>query len=996
MEFSPPTARSSIDGQREHKKQILEHPSNNTDYSGIKSRPSIHIEQNEIEIQPINNDAEIIASIDLPKAKEYVPTNQQQKSAATKLTLFNKIYDPANENLTPDRSEQNECDEYDENQMSFVKPKTKTSTVFNVDRTGSKSKLAIMLSYLSGDSKDEVDNSSDKISETASNKNETSASLNTASNTTVTFSTATTTSIINLLTSSSPTSTENVLLSEPKSPSSSAAATVTSSTTDSTKITGISFSLPTKTETSIATNEKETVQLPVVIANLPSVPISTTSTSITTPSELPPRIGGFSFAATSTLQSTPTIAKPLNISFGLNTSPTVSTTIDSASKPALPTFSFGSKPTPTTTVSAPLGTSTGGFTFGTTTTKPTDLNKTIDLTPSQSTPAVNTGTPLTTSTSAISFDSTKSVELPKNAPLIFQSNSKTTVPPLSFGNKIAQTNPGSMPAGAIDSSFYFGATQNAATPSFGAANIPKTTASVETAPATTTPSTGFTFGSANTASNQTLSTVQFGNSISNDKQNNLVPTFGQTKSIATPATGIFGAAIPSTASTGAFSFGSKNSNAPPVTTTATTTTSSQPNTNLFGATTSPPTFGNTFNSSANSAFGGFSANTNTVSAFKATDSTPTFGNTNNQSSSTNLFGSTAPQKTEQTFGSVSNQKNATSGFLAGATKPALSFGHSTAPAFGSSSNNSSTSAFGSGLSHTPAFGSSSNVFGSASNQTQPTIGSNTNLFNTQNSTTTGTFGAAQPSVQPSGGTFSFGQSSVTTTPSNLGLFGSTATNTSTNSPFAFGQNTSTVPQQNGGIFRSQATDSSSPFAFNASGNTINNTSAMTAPPSFGDSTSAFNFSAKPSAFGSQPSVTTDVKPAFSFNANNNASANVPSFGSPPANQSPFGANNAVPVGANSTFTFGANATDTSKSFNFNANPSDNTNNMFGGPTTAPAVVAPFTFSAPGGLGTATPSANAFQFNAQPAAANIFSIGPGNTSNAAKGRPIRQATRRINK
>lgn len=83
------------------------------------------------------------------------------------------------------------------------------------------------------------------------------------------------------------------------------------------------------------------------------------------------------------------------------------------------------------------------------------------------------------------------------------------------------------------------------------------------------------------------------------------------------------------------------------------------------------------------------------------------------------------------------------------------------------------------------------------------------------------------------------------------------------------------------------------------------------------------------------------------------------------------------------FSFNApnNSADTSKPF------------AFGGPATAPAATAAsFSFNAP----NQTPPPNAFQFNAQqPAATNIFSIGPGSGTNTTKtGRPMRTATRRI--
>lgn len=83
----------------------------------------------------------------------------------------------------------------------------------------------------------------------------------------------------------------------------------------------------------------------------------------------------------------------------------------------------------------------------------------------------------------------------------------------------------------------------------------------------------------------------------------------------------------------------------------------------------------------------------------------------------------------------------------------------------------------------------------------------------------------------------------------------------------------------------------------------------------------------------------------------------------------------------SSFSFGSanSPPEAAKPFSFNAS----------APSPAPAA---FSFSAPN-----QGAQNAFQFNAtpQPAAANIFSIGPGSGSNTAKtGRPMKTAVRRM--
>lgn len=344
---------------------------------------------------------------------------------------------------------------------------------------------------------------------------------------------------------------------------------------------------------------------------------------------------------------------------------------------------------------------------------------------------------------------------------------------------------------------------------------------------------------------------QFGNN-SNTNVTTAPMAFGSAAASNTQqTTSIFGAvnttnANTTTATPSTFSFGANK----PATTTKPSIFGT-PTTQSAGAFSSPtpaPTFGT---NPTNPIFGSI---TNPAAAAAATATTTT---------AAGLFGSATPAQNTPIFGSSntsSTQPKVENAF--GMSNP-----NNSTPVFGSPN---PTNTFGSSI-NPPAFGSTNNVFGSAA-ATQ--IGSNTNLFSAPATTTQAKFGSTS-------GVFTFGQNASqtpATTTAPTGIFGSANTTTNTNSAFVFGHNNSTVPAQSNNIFGSKPVENA------------NTNPALSAPPAFGSTSPAFNFSAKP-VFGAQSE---SKPPAFSFNAPSTAPANVSAFGSAPAAQ--FGNTNSNGIG----------------------------------------------------------------------------------------------------
>lgn len=264
----------------------------------------------------------------------------QEIRKTPKLTLFNKDYSTI----------KNQCeieDDEDENSVSFVKPKTKTSKLFSLNRNRKPSKLSMILSSLRGDeSIDEVDTVKAKITETVTSESEEKkvsepASLITTTN--VTFSTATTTSILN-----TPLSTVNTVVSEiPKAIESNAEVKCaieinnTQSTVVSTEV-----SKPETLKPSVAISSTEATQ--TTVSNIPLQTVASSSENsmpTTTNSSSQPitRVGGFSFGQNTVLEAKPIPVKATD-STQVSTAPGLTM--------SKPTFSFGAKPsenmTPTT------------------------------------------------------------------------------------------------------------------------------------------------------------------------------------------------------------------------------------------------------------------------------------------------------------------------------------------------------------------------------------------------------------------------------------------------------------------------------------------------------------------------------------------------------------------------------------------------------------------------------------------------------------------------
>lgn len=401
---------------------------------------------------------------------EQQTTPQKQESKMPKLTLFNKDYGTdISRECKDDVNEDDEEEEEDENSISFVKPKSSKSTLFNLNKKkdSSKTKLAMMLSFLRGDeSKDEVDSAPvlNKIVNTEK-KDEDKANLSTS--TVVTFSTATTTSVLNSSIVPSSTITTNTLESSVK---------VTETSTADSKNETVSKPLMTfspmpaaKPVLSMAQTNNEQAKDEQVVTTVSSVSTSFTfPKSITSPNktivsstENSPRLGSFAFSATQTSPSSTNRTSPVSKSettqsCSLNTS-SATTLSFGLSKPSLvsnsmakPTFNFGStKPAEQPKSTAPISSSgltssvpvvtssnsNNAFSLGTSIPKPAqpESNKiSFTLPATNNTMSTVQSAPVTSAAAGFSFGSpvstsanTSSNTLPTNT-FAFGSNKSST------------------------------------------------------------------------------------------------------------------------------------------------------------------------------------------------------------------------------------------------------------------------------------------------------------------------------------------------------------------------------------------------------------------------------------------------------------------------------------------------------------------------------------------------------------------------------------------
>lgn len=428
-------------------------------------------------------------------------TPQKQASKMPKLTLFNKDYGTS---IPQECKGDVEQEEEDENSISFVKPKSSTSTIFSLNKKkdSSKTKLAMMLSFLRGDeSKDEVDtiSASNKIVNTEKKEEDKdSKSANLSTSTVVTFSTATTTSVLN-----SSTSIPSSLSTVSTNPSESSAK-VTQTSKEISKIETISkpsitFSpMPTSSKPVLSTaqtnneeakneqakkeqakneqakNEQKVLTTSFTIPKSPKSPNKTIVTSNITESS--PRLGGFAFSAIQT--SPPSISNGSNSvskseaiqSVSLNTSsaPTFSF---GASKPSLvssalakPTFSFGStkvddppKSTPTLSSSglastAPVMNSNIAFNLGSSIPKPAqpESNKISFALPTTNTMSTTVqSAPVTSAPVGFSFGGPGVLKNANTSSNILPTNTASSV--FAFGGNKSSTPAAESPFGSVKS-----------------------------------------------------------------------------------------------------------------------------------------------------------------------------------------------------------------------------------------------------------------------------------------------------------------------------------------------------------------------------------------------------------------------------------------------------------------------------------------------------------------------------------------------------------------
>lgn len=399
-----------------------------------------------------------------------------------KLTLFNKAYKP-NETTCEG------SDEEDQNDVSYVKPKARTSKLFTLikGRDPAKSKLSMMLGFLRGqESTDEVDTVQTKEvaksqievrpitaaevkttvaskAETESKENTTSPAQSLATGTKVTFSTATTTS---------PTSnTLSPVIVTPKKDS--VVAPVTTAPDTSKNL--ISFTPASTASTTLVSNKTDSPKFQLA-ASSPSVS-SSSSIVATAPTTVaattsPQRVGGFAFGATPAVSSA--AASPATQSIALPASASLATTAFGATSPLI-----------ASSARSPLLAS--ATTFGT---KATDS---VQAKPPPPAYGASTGSPST----PFSFGKSVSPAKPASSAVpTFGSAASTAAP--TFGTVTSTSAP--TPATAQAATFGFGAPSTSATPAasnsaapsfvFGASNVSKPTPAFGSPTAIAAPSFG--------------------------------------------------------------------------------------------------------------------------------------------------------------------------------------------------------------------------------------------------------------------------------------------------------------------------------------------------------------------------------------------------------------------------------------------------------------------------------------------------------------------------
>lgn len=505
LSIDVPPSTNAIQHDYEHTKEVNERQPTETVPVKQKAAESSRVGTSNSDL-PLHRPTEPIKPVIKSMSDGYVPKSEASK--APKLTLFNKDY--SNIPSASQRKRNVDDDYVDDYTVSFVKPKSKASTIFSQSKSkDQKSKLAMMLDFLRGDeSKDMVDSGPGSKTTNAENVEPktvvSSPSANLSTNTSVTFSTATTTSVLNAPSDASSRNKielpkeQNTVLPEVSKPVEPTVAPATATITSAPSLPVITVTAALNQSSQAIGTTTTITSSPASIArnvtfNLPSTQTTsaTSPSQTTTSSESVPRLGGFSFSATSTTFTSPSIAKPTVTERPILKNPIATNA---------PTFSFG---TSNSTAANTLP-SFAPPTFGATTT--TAKPETVTTTP-QSVPNIQT----TANPPKFNFGPTAT------NPPTFGAN--TTV---SFGSPaVSSTAVAANPSTNAPPMFAFGATAN------------KTAAATTASPSTTIAKpAAFAFGSTapNTAPTS-APTFGFGtpSTIVTTASSSVVPSMGQTK-----------------------------------------------------------------------------------------------------------------------------------------------------------------------------------------------------------------------------------------------------------------------------------------------------------------------------------------------------------------------------------------------------------------------------------------------------------------------------------
>lgn len=746
----------------------------------------------------------------VPKSISDGSVPKQQKQA--KLTLFNKDY-----STMPVSKKCDNDDEDDDNQISFITPKQKTTNLFDIKRhkNQAQSKLSMMLSFFRNEeSRDEIDGvggSKPKDNGATSKESE-----QTKPSVTIALTTSAPTAIS--ITPTSTTVVSSLIPSEATQNASKTNETVTEVNTTTKTISAPAENVTTSSKPETEPKTTITAAPPpysfgTSLAPKPAFEIVSKPPAVETskPTEITlPAKPIIDVAKPFTLPASASVASEIKTSLVAMTT----TSAPSIGISSIPSFSFGSSNTSvSSSTSGPALSTTQIPTFNFGAPKTDIAPKKVEF----NCPQINESANPTVPTSTFNFGSSI-----KQKSLETETTNTVSAAPAIFGANITNNAMISSTTSTIPQLPQFGAINPVTTSSTIPANI---TISNAAAP---TKNSMFSFGTPS-STNTTNSPIQ---------------------SSQTSSTNFTGVTTPSSFGNASFTL---------------KTTQSQPSTfgSLATSTTQSGFSNDQFGSLAKPVFGTFGTPSTTATATM----TPSFGQTTTASSNAmpNLFGSnTATKQVVQqpltgtttpssfpTFGSISSQAQLTS------------------PAFGNTPN-----LFGSSTienKSAPSMASHASIFGSATNQSNANPLS-TNSFSSAapQAAAGGGFSFGQSISQPTN------TQTPATTASQLQMFGGGLT-TNKNSSFVFGQSnlsSQTSTQPTPGIFGSKPMDN------NTNNNPLSNNNPLGASTTFGSSPSAFNFTAEPKTappiFGSNAQTEIKSPSLFSFQGTNNNAEPAPS------------------------------------------------------------------------------------------------------------------------